>query len=251
MSKVGAQLVAAFEAICRGRRSAQAFKADAGIPEEILRRILELTQSAPSSFNLQPYKLIVVQSPSQREALSSAMLGPNNIKRVREAPVTIVFCADKDPARLTRRVMQLERDSGMDPAYVSGLPAKVSFLLGRGVLSQTFRTLATHLMSPLAPAPMIAGTLDAWASKNVGLAAQTYMLAAQAHGLATAPMEGFDERRVGFLLGIPADRYSVPLVVSTGYDLDPAKTAAGDRRLPLSEVACLDAFGTPYGNPTR
>lgn len=245
-----AHLADAFEALCRGRHSARSFIHEA-IPQETLRRILELTQTAPSSYNLQPYKIVLVQSQGQREALSTAMLGPNNVKRVREAPLTVVFCADKDPSRLAQRIMKLEVDSGMDPAYVSGLSAKVSFVLGKGLLSTTFRTVATHLMSPLRPAPVIAASLDAWASKNVAFAAQTFMLAAQANGLSTAPMEGFDERRVGFLLGIPSDRYTVPLVVSTGYAApeeqgESAKRAAAGRRLPLDEIACRDRFDVPY-----
>lgn len=37
--------------------------------------------------------------------------------------------------------------------------------------------------------------VEAWSFKNTALAAQIYMLACSAHGLATCPMEGFDGRR--------------------------------------------------------
>ena len=46
------------------------------------------------------------------------------------------------------------------------------------------------------------------------------MCAATANGLATCPMEGFDERRLCYSLGINTERYSIPLVVSTGYALE-------------------------------
>ena len=245
----------AFTQVCHSRVSARAFRQDE-IPRNVLRRVLELTQCSPSSFNLQPYKMVVVQSAAQREALSSAMLGPGNIQRVRDAPVTVVFAADRDPAQLTRRVMKLELENGADPNYVSGLPSKVSFLLGTGVLSTAFRAVATHLLSPLAPSPKIAPSLDGWACKNAGLAAGTFLLAAQAHGLASAPMEGFDERRVGFILGVPAERYSIPLVICLGYpqqeqeqeqeqELRPIE-GPPRRRFPLSEVACDDKFTSPF-----
>lgn len=39
------------------------------------------------------------------------------------------------------------------------------------------------------------GSAEAWSFKNTALAAQTYILACTAHGLATGPMEGFDARR--------------------------------------------------------
>ena len=48
------------------------------------------------------------------------------------------------------------------------------------------------------------------------LAAQTYLLAATAHGLATAPMEGFDAARLRAYLDVPA-RYALPLVVAARY----------------------------------
>ena len=237
---------AAFARLCRARTAARAFTG-AEIAPSVLREVLELAQTAPSSFNLQPYRLVVVQSKEQREALAGAMLGPSNARRVREAPATVVFAADRDPSQLTRRVMKLETEHGADPAYVARLPATVSFLLGKGLLSKAFRAAATHLLSPLSPTPKISHSLDGWACKNTALAAGTFMLAAQAHGLATAPMEGFDERRVGFLLRIPADRFSIPLVVTTGYSADEAEDKMKPRpRLPLSEVAFSDSFSTPF-----
>ena len=74
-------------------------------------------------------------------------------------------------------------------------------------------------MSPVVAAPNIRSTdsTTEWAYKNTALAAAAYMYAATAHGLATCPMEGFDERRLCFSLGIDMERYSVPMIVSTGY----------------------------------
>lgn len=237
----------AISQVILGRKSTRAFKSGAVIPKDVIRSVLKLTQSSPSSFNLQPYKLIIVQSISARNALSTAMLGPSNVKRVQDASLTVVFAADKDPSQITRRLMNLERDNGTDPSYIAGLPSKMSFLLGKGILSKSFRLAATHLMSPLRPSPVIPTTLDAWASKNAALAAGTYMIAAEAHGLATAPMEGFDERRVGYVLGIPTDRYCIPLIISTGYS-DEIEAADGKktRRFPLSEVVCMERFDEPY-----
>ena len=71
-------------------------------------------------------------------------------------------------------------------------------------------------MSPIIPAPNIED-IKSWSAKNTGLLAATYMLAATSFGLSTAPMEGYDESRVCFQLGIPRDRYFVPMIVATGY----------------------------------
>ena len=55
--------------------------------------IVHLTQRAPSSFNAQPFRFIVVRDRDQREKLADAMLGQNQ-RRVSEAPVAVVVAAD-------------------------------------------------------------------------------------------------------------------------------------------------------------
>ncbi len=85
-------LATAFEIIARSRKAERNFS-EQRIHQKTLRKLLELSQLAPSSFNLQPYKLIVV-SGDQRLALSSGMLGGNS-DVVSKAPLSIVFLSDK------------------------------------------------------------------------------------------------------------------------------------------------------------
>lgn len=82
------------------------------------------SQRAPTSFNLQPYKVIVVKSPKAREQLASCMLGPNK-RRVITAPVTAVFAADLEPTRLVSRLIEMERKRGTPEAYLANLPFQV------------------------------------------------------------------------------------------------------------------------------
>ena len=58
-----------------------------------------------------------------------------------------------------------------------------------------------------------------WLVKQVMLSAMVFMLAASAAGLATVPMEGFDESRVRKILKIPKS-HIVPLVMPVGYSRD-------------------------------
>ena len=210
-----------FERISSNRISVRSFDRKKLIPSETMTRVLRLTQEAPSAFNLQPYKIIVVQSPEGKDALCQAMLG-SNVKKVADAPVTVVFAADKDPARNARKLMDLELAHGKSQEYVASLPSKITFLLGKGWLSTKFRSVVTHLTSPVSAAPNIrtTDTTTEWAYKNTSLAAAAYLYAATANGLATCPIEGFDERRLCYSLGINTERYSIPLVVSTGYALE-------------------------------
>ena len=58
---------------------------------------------------------------------------------------------------------------------------------------------------------------DAWAFKQVGIAAGFFLVAASARGLGTCPMEGVDSSMaVRAVQGSPA-RFVCPLVVSLGY----------------------------------
>lgn len=113
--------------------------------------------------------------------------------------------------------MDLERSFGTDANYVASLPAKLNFLLGSGHIARGVKKLASHLLSPLRPMPVIDIDNRAWAAKNVGFVAQQVMLACTAYGLTSTPMEGFDERRLCHQLQIPLDQFSVPLVLSVGY----------------------------------
>lgn len=86
-------LAEAFEIIARSRYAERNF-APNSVPPSIVKKILELAILAPSSFNLQPYKMLVVQNENARLNLSTAMLGGNS-HIVSTAPTSVVFLADK------------------------------------------------------------------------------------------------------------------------------------------------------------
>ena len=155
-----------------------------------------------------------------------------------------------EPARLTQKLVELETAAGTDPGYLRDLRAKINALLGNGgLLAGKVRLLATHLASALQPSPIIPYDPSAWSVKNTIFAAQTFLLAATAHGLATAPMEGYDERRLCDVLGIPRNRYSIPLVICVGYSLEnieeKEKLSSGGKsrkRYPLEDICYTDRF---------
>ncbi len=89
----GLPLAEAFETISRLSFAQNKFSTSP-LPEAVLRKVIELTQLAPSSFNLQPYKLIIVRSELQKMTLSDSMLG-NNREKVKMAPATIIFASEK------------------------------------------------------------------------------------------------------------------------------------------------------------
>ena len=72
------------------RRSTKDFN-DTPIDPEVLDEILRLTVAAPSSWNLQPWRIVVIDQAEDREKLHSACF---NQRQVLEAPVTLVFAVD-------------------------------------------------------------------------------------------------------------------------------------------------------------
>src|SRR5271156_6822859 len=71
----------------RQRRTTKKFKPDP-IPAETLKELVALTFSAPSSFNLQPWRIVLVTDPDKRAALTKAAW---NQSQIATAPVTFVF----------------------------------------------------------------------------------------------------------------------------------------------------------------
>jgi hypothetical protein len=65
-----------FAEVAKARFSNGHYKEHQPVPQHVLNDILRLTQRAPSSFNIQPYSLVVVRDPAVRARLAKeAMLG--------------------------------------------------------------------------------------------------------------------------------------------------------------------------------
>src|SRR6185369_6132523 len=74
------------------RRATSHFKSDP-VPEEYLETILQFAAQAPSGYNLQPWRFIVVREKENRERLQRAAF---NQQKVGEAPVIIITFAIKN-----------------------------------------------------------------------------------------------------------------------------------------------------------
>ncbi|KAL9189448.1 hypothetical protein ACHAXT_009123 [Thalassiosira profunda] len=269
-----------FRDVVQSRVSARRFEPNVPVPEAVWRDVLRMTMTSPSGFNLQPTHVILLRCPHLKQTLSQhAMLGFGNQYRTVDASAVAVFCADLEPAKRIDRVFDMERESGVrEDGYLAVLRVASSFLTGEGTTasltgvgggggssthaSTLLKRAFTDALSPVQPMPTMEA-VESWSYKNAGVAAQTYTMAATAHGLATCMMEGFDARRAKEILRIP-ERYGVPLMVATGYEfgagevvhaeLDDAEDelleeGQSDRRrtprLDMSELFFGDTFGAP------
>lgn len=93
-----------FERVVKNRHSIRVFQPKE-VEEEKIKKILELTNLAPSAGNLQGYEIFLVKDEKKKIALADAALGQDFIA---EAPIVPVFCAN--PARSASRYGSRGRD---------------------------------------------------------------------------------------------------------------------------------------------
>src|SRR5262245_26205448 len=82
------------EAVAK-RRATPAFDSSA-VADDVLASILRAGLEAPSGFNLQPWRFVVVRSPEQKRRLRQAAMDQ---PKVEEAGAIIVCCGDPEAPR--------------------------------------------------------------------------------------------------------------------------------------------------------
>ena len=222
-----------FESLARSRRSTRHFKPDP-LPPGLLERLLDAARWAPSGYNLQPTHFFVVEDPVVKQRLRVASMDQ---KQVTEAPAVVVFVGDRNVSESHfEDVIKAERDArAINDQYEAVLRkfVPISFgagPLGLGRLAKALLLPVMRLFTPVPALPVVEKTT--WLAKQASLTAMNFMLAAQAAGLSTVPMEGFDECRVKKVLGL-SSQFSVLLIIPVGY----AATEPGPKtRLPLSRL---------------
>ncbi len=57
-------------------------------------------------------------------------------------------------------------------------------------------------------------------------------------------MEGYDERKLAYLLGVPTEKYAIPFLIVTGYSSNSdGKNLKKKARFPLNDIVYTDKFG--------
>lgn len=182
----------------RERRATASFE-DVPIHDADLEKILREGLEAPSGYNLQPWRFVVVRDREQKMKLRAAAF---NQPKVEEASVVIVACGDPQAWRDgdLEEVLRLARQNAFgDEAQHNKIRNTVTGFLGA---------------SPGNPAGL-SPTFDVWANRHTMIAFTTMMWAAETRGYDTAPMEGFEEDKVKALLNIP-ERVRVVALLAIG-----------------------------------
>lgn len=192
------------------------------IPQGMRDQILDAARHAPSSFNMQPYRFYWVGSAGKKAAVAKLCLGQMPAET---ASALVVAVADIGSLPATSRD-QLEwmRRSGFSQAKVRDYErtakiGRILFMPGPfGIFGAAkwgvFWLL--NLWKTMGMPPVMRKDLFKWATKSTSLACENLMIAAEALGINTCPMEGFDGRRLSRYLGLSARHDEIVMVIAIG-----------------------------------
>lgn len=192
------------------RRSIKQFDPDHKMSTEEETQLLEAMIQAPTSFNIQHWRFVILRDPELRATIRTEL--GNDQAQMTDASLLVLFTADtkaweKAPER-----------------YWQNAPQAVSDLL-------------VGWMGPFHEGREWLQRDEA--QRSVGMAMQTLMLAAQDLGYQSCPMIGFDIDKVAESIGLPDDHVMGPMV-AVGKGTKDAWPKPG--QLPLSEVVFENKF---------
>ena len=204
-----------------GRRAIKVFD-PADISDGLREQVLDAARHAPSSFNMQPYRLYWVESAAGRRAVTELCLGQ---RPAATASALVVAVADIGSLRSTADLqVKWMRATGVDPDKVRSYErtariGRIIFTAGPFHLFAAFKWLVFRLINAwkiIGMPPLARQDVFKWAVKSTALACENLMIAAEALGLNTCPMEGFDGRRLARFLGLSTDHHEIVMVIAIG-----------------------------------
>ena len=164
------------------RRSVKAYDPDFKIPDDHRTKLLEAAIQAPTSFNIQHWRFVVVDDPALRADIRAV---GNDQAQMTDASLLVIMTADKDAWKKSP-----ER-------YWKNAPQEVADLL-------------VNWMGPFHEGREWLQRDEA--QRSIGMAMQTLMLAAKSLGYDSCPMIGFDIEAVAKLINLPEDHVMGPMV---------------------------------------
>jgi nitroreductase len=163
------------EELALNRRSIRKYES-APVPQNDVRRILEIARSAPTAFNTQPTRFVVVQNPELKTQLQTAAFGQ---PQVGSAPAVIVVVSDME------NVLETAGETAHPVLGAEGLEKQV------GTFQQSFGSQSVEQRG-------------VWANTQSNIVLGYLLLAIESLGYSSSPMLGFNPQAVKELLGLPA-----------------------------------------------
>jgi nitroreductase len=203
------------------RRAVKVFE-PVEISHQLRDQLLNAARHAPSSFNVQPYRFYWVGSAAKKAAVAKLCLGQQPAETA-SALVIVVADISSMPAT-TRAQLEWMRASNFTQKKIRDYErtakiGRVLFMPGPfgifGALKKAIFRLLNLCMTCGMP-PLSRPEIFKWATKSTSLACQNLMIAAEALGVNTCPMEGFDGRRLSQYLGLSRRHHEIVMVIAIG-----------------------------------
>lgn len=150
------------------------------IPQSKVDRLLNMVRYAPSSFNIQPWRIIAVTDPKVKEKLSPASW---NQPQISSCSHLLVFCADKD---IAGNIDKLEK-----------------LMIKNGASSESIKPYI-KMMKDFEKNLNEEQKLS-WSQRQTFLALGNALNGAKSLGFDSCPMEGFDPQAYAKILNLPSN----------------------------------------------
>jgi nitroreductase len=203
------------------RRAVKVFE-PVEIPQGLRERILNAARYAPSSFNMQPYRFYWVGSAAKKAAVAKLCMGQAPAET---ASALVIAVADIGSMPATAQGQaEWMRQSNFSEEKIRDYErtakiGRILFMPGPfGIFAAIKRAIfwLLNLWMTVGMPPLSRQDVFKWATKGTSLACQNLMIAAEALGVNTCPMEGFDGRRLSQYLGLSHRYHEIVMVIAIG-----------------------------------
>ncbi|MGN7165391.1 nitroreductase family protein [Paenibacillus cellulositrophicus] len=200
-----------FNEVIHNRRTIKKYDPEVKISREEMSQILKEATLAPSSFNLQPWRFVVIESQEAKEKLIE--LAPFNSTQIYTSSAVIAVFGDLQFADRADEIYSKAVELGHMPQEMK-----------EKILSTVVPLFDRFSVQEKRESIMVDG----------GLVSMQLLLTAYAHGYATNPMAGFNKEKIAEAFELDAERYIPIIIISIG------KAAAESRppvRFPVHDIA--------------
>jgi len=176
--------------------------------------LLSAVQLSPSSYGLQPYKILVVEDAATREALRAAA---HNQPQLTDASQVIVFASETnvDETMVTKYIDNIAKTRNV---YRHNLAGFENTMIGT----------VNHLSQD---------QKIAWSHKQAYIALGVLLTAAAEMGIDACPMEGFEAGKFDEVLGLKEKGLTVSVIAPIGFQAaDDGYSNAAKVRRPKEEL---------------
>ena len=203
-----------FKEVVTKRRAVNFFETEKSVSDDLLRDMVEMAAMVPSSFNLQPWSLVIVRGREEKMRLRKLAWDQ---PKVSAAPVVLIVLADRNGWKkghpfFEKNFVEMVNAGGMQEGQYEWFVNACQDLYGASEEKQ-----------------------QAFACKNTGFFAMGLMFAATSLGLDTHPMDGFDHAGVRNEFNIP-ENYWIPLLLAVGYFDNTKELLPPKRRKTFDEI---------------